>query len=126
MIKLVFEDLVKHLQFNYNYEIIYEFIKLFKNDLTNIKLRLLDSTHLKSNNYYLMAIIPKLTNLKVLKVYKDVESPAFGKNGINFLQKAFNFFTKNGGKLVKYEFGNGINSINLDFMYAKLKQMANL
>lgn len=38
---------------------------------------LIDSTHLKSNNYYLMAILPKLTKLKVLKLYKDYDSPAF-------------------------------------------------
>lgn len=126
MIKLAFEELVKHVQLNYNFEFIYEFVKLFKDDLTCIKLQLLDTTHLKSNNYYLMAIIPKLTKLKILKLYKDPDSLAFGKNGINFLQKAFNFFTKNGGELSKYEFGHGINSLTQDFMYAQLKQMANL
>lgn len=92
MIKLCFEDLIKHLSLNYNFEFIYEFIKLFVDDLTSIKFLLIDSTHLKSNNYYLMAIIPKLKNLKILKLYRDYESPQFGKNGINFLQKAFSFF----------------------------------
>ena len=92
MIKLAFEELVKHVQLNYNFEFIYEFVKLFKDDLTCIKLQLLDTTHLKSNNYYLMAIIPKLTKLKILKLYKDPDSLAFGKNGINFLQKALKGF----------------------------------
>lgn len=71
MIKLCFEDLIKHLNLNYNFEFIYEFIKLFMDDLTSVKFLLLDSIHLKSNNYYLMAIIPKLKNLKTLKLYRD-------------------------------------------------------
>ena len=71
MIKLVFEELLKDLCLNYNFEIIYEFIKLFQADISVVKFMLIDTTHLKSNNYYLMGIIPKLVNLKVLKFYKE-------------------------------------------------------
>ena len=59
------------LEYNQNFEIIYEFIKLFENDLTCIKINILDKTSLKSNHYWLMAIIPKLTKLKALKIYMD-------------------------------------------------------
>lgn len=62
---------------NFNFEFIYEFIKLFEDDLTCIKMLLLDTTHLKSNNFYLLGIIPKLKKLKVLKLYKDYTSPNF-------------------------------------------------
>lgn len=126
MIKLVFEDLLKDLCLNYNFELIYEFIKLFQADISVIKFMLIDTTHLKSNNYYLMAIIPKLLSLKVLKFYKESSTYSFGSNGVKFLQKALTLFNKNGGSLLKYEFGHNINSISEDFIYAQLKQMPKL
>ena len=70
-VKLVFEFLMNDLEYNYNFEIIYEFIKVFVDDLTCIKINILDKTSLKSNHYWLMAIIPKLTKLKTLKIYMD-------------------------------------------------------
>lgn len=100
-------------------------MKLFADELESVKVNLLDTVHLKSNNYYLMSIIPKLKNLRVLKVYKQL-SYAFGKNGVNFLQKALNYLTKNGGSIKKFEFGHGIDSINEDFFFGYLKQMPEL
>ena len=70
-VKLVFEFLMNDLEYNYNFEIIYEFIKVFVEDLTCIKINILDKTSLKSNHYWLMAIIPKLTKLKTIKIYMD-------------------------------------------------------
>lgn len=73
MIKLTFEELVKHVAMNYNFELIYEFIKVFEQELETVKILLVDSTHLKSNNYYLLAIIPKLKALKIAKFYRNFD-----------------------------------------------------
>lgn len=93
MIKLVFEELVKNVALNYNFEFIYEFLKLFVSDLEAIKWPLIDTSHLKSNNYYLMAIIPKLVHLKIVKFYQDTNQP-LSANGVNFLKKALSYFNK--------------------------------
>jgi hypothetical protein len=60
------------------------------NDLTSVKFNIIDKTALKSNHYWLMAIIPKLTHLKVLKLFMDNDSinnnqNKFDSNGYKFL-----------------------------------------
>lgn len=69
-VKLVFENLVNDLFLSHDFEMIYEFIKEFVKDLTSVKLRVQDKTSLKSNHYWLMAIIPKLKSVKSLSIYK--------------------------------------------------------
>lgn len=70
-LKLVLEMIIADLHFNLNFGLIYEFIKAFGDEIETLKLPIIDKTSLKSNHYWLMAIIPKLKNLKNLKIYKD-------------------------------------------------------
>lgn len=63
--------LITDLPFNLNFQFIFEFIKAFGDEIETLKLCIIDKTSLKSNHYWLMAIIPKLKNLKNLKIYKD-------------------------------------------------------
>ena len=64
MIKLTFEYMLTDLEHNQNFELIYEYIKTFGDHLESINFRIIDKTSLKSNHYWLMAIIPKLKKLK--------------------------------------------------------------
>ena len=97
-LKLVFEFLLRDLQFNKDFEMIYEFIKTFGSELTNINFKVIDKSSLKSNHYWLMAIIPKLTNLKSFSFFKD-NNIGLGADSFKFLVKAFTYFQKNGGSL---------------------------
>ena len=63
-IKLVFEKLLDDFEYNKNFEIVFEFIKTYGDLIENLSVKLIDKTGLKSNHYWLMAIIPKLKNLK--------------------------------------------------------------
>ena len=81
-------------------------------------------TNLKSNHYWLMAIIPKLTSLKSLKLYIN-EAVSFGKDGHNYLTKAFNYFHKNGGKLEKFQMSNFTDWSGVE-MYSYLKSLPDL
>ena len=60
---------------------------------------------LKSNHYWLMALIPKLPGLKTLKIYQN-ELQSFGEDGHKFLNKALSYFQKNEGQLQKVEMRN--------------------
>lgn len=71
LLKHTFELIVNDLQHHHNFELIYEFIKVFGDDLENIKLRVFNKAALKSNHYWMMVVISKLQQLKVLKFYKD-------------------------------------------------------
>ena len=53
----------------HDFEMIYEFIKEFGKELTSLKLRVINKTSLKSNHYWLMAIIPKLKSMHALTIY---------------------------------------------------------
>ena len=60
MIKLAFEQLVKDLSLSQDFEMIFEFIKSFGSEIETVLLSVINKAALKSNNYWLMAIIPKL------------------------------------------------------------------
>ena len=71
MIKLAFEQLIEDLSLNQNFELIYEFIKTFGEHLETINIRITDKKSLKSNHYWLMAIIPKLKSLKNIRLIES-------------------------------------------------------
>lgn len=101
MIKLAFEYMLRDLGLNQNFELIYEYIKTFGEHLESINFRIIDKTSLKSNHYWLMAIIPKLTKLKQFTIIAENDQPAT-QDMFKFLSKAFSYYQKNGGKLTKY------------------------
>jgi hypothetical protein len=63
-IKLAFEFITFDLFYNMNFEIIYEFINMFGDELDSVIIKVIDKKHLKSNHYWLMAILSKLKSLK--------------------------------------------------------------
>jgi len=68
-IKLAFEYIQRDLQYNKDFEMLYEYIKTFEKELTCIKLKFIDKSSLKSNHYWLMALIPKLKSPNNLMLY---------------------------------------------------------
>ncbi len=68
--------------------------------IQTLRLKILDKQNFKSNNYYLMALIGKMKNLKIVKFHKD-SLVNLGVDGFKFLQKGFKYFQENGGSLEK-------------------------
>lgn len=69
-IKLAFEFIMRDLELNKDFEIIYEYIKTFTKELTSVKIKIIDKTGFKSGHYWLLSIISKLLSLKTLKLYQ--------------------------------------------------------
>lgn len=71
-----------------------EFIKTFEAELTCVKLRYLNKTHLKSNHYWIMAILPKLKHLHSLIIYNsgEIGYPSVSEDFYKFMKKAFAYF----------------------------------
>lgn len=125
-LKLAFEQLIQDLDLTHNFEMIYEFIKEFQADLKTLKLRIVDKTSLKSNHYWLMAILPKLKSLKHLTLYRGIETFSIGKDFYKFLVKAFSYFKDNGCSLESLTMAhlqshNG--KIEQDYLYSVLKSI---
>jgi len=91
-LKLAFEKILFDLQYNLNFEIIYEFIKAFGDELDSVVIKMINKTKLKSNHYWLMGVIPKLTNLKTLILSNNNNRYVFNEDGFNFLQKGLTYF----------------------------------
>jgi len=75
MIKLAFEYILTDLELNQNFELVYEYIKAYGEHLESVNFRIIDKTSLKSNHYWLMAIIPKLTKLKQFRLIAENDKP---------------------------------------------------
>ena len=56
-LKLAFEKILQDLHYNFNFEFIYEFINAFGEELDSIVIKVIKKTSLKSNHYWLMAIL---------------------------------------------------------------------
>ena len=101
---------------------VYEFIKVFAEDLHNLKFKVISKTSLKSNHYWLMAIIPKLTHLKHLTIYshvnKDMNVP---QDFWKFLEKAMKYFAANKLSLDSFSLVDVQNQNRKDFLYSILK-----
>lgn len=124
-VKLVFEFLQRDLQYNHDFEILYEYIKTFGTELTSVKMKIIDKMSLKSNHYWILALIPKLKSLKSLKMYQN-EANTFGNDGYKFMQKAFRYFQKNGGLIENFQVSNVIAYQYTDNLYPILKCIPNL
>jgi hypothetical protein len=105
-LKLFFEQLIDDLDLTHNFEMIYEFIKVFGPELKTLKLKMIDKKSLKSNHYWIMAILPKLKQLKHLIIYRGVEKQQAYPDFFKFLVKAFDYFKTNGGSLDSFTMTN--------------------
>jgi len=112
VVKLALEQIIMDIQHNQSFELAFEFIKLFGGEIENLKVKIIDKTSLKSNHYWLLALIPKLKALKTLKLYNDAQGISFDKNGFKFLSKALAYLQKNGGSLSKLQLNQVVNHGN--------------
>jgi hypothetical protein len=59
--------------------------------ITSLRIKIIDKRFLKSNHYWIMALVGRMSNLKTLKIHKD-SLVNFGPDGFRFLQKGFKYF----------------------------------
>ncbi len=90
--------------------------------IQTLRLKILDKTNFKSNNYYLMAVIGRMNNLKVLKIHKD-NMITLGVDGFKFMQKGFE---KSQGSLLKLQINNILGMNSEDNLYGCLKSVPEL
>lgn len=54
-----------------DFKLFYKYVNTLGDEITRITLPVIDKTHIKSNHYWIMALLSKLNNLKVLKIFKS-------------------------------------------------------
>ncbi len=90
-----------------------------------MRIKILDKQHFKSNNYYLMVLVGRMKNLRVLKFHKD-SLVSLGVDGFKYLQKGFSYFSENGGALEKLQINNILGQNSDEYLYAMLKCLPDL
>lgn len=102
-VKLAFEDMLDHFSELCDFKILYKYINACNSHLESVVVPILDKTKFKSNNYWIMALVGRLSHVTTFK-FKKEQNMYFGADGFKFLQKGFSYFNKDQGKLKKLEF----------------------
>ena len=91
-----------------------------------LRVKVIDKAKLKSNHYWIMALVGRMTNLKVLKLHKD-SLVSLGADGFKFLQKGLKYFQESGGSLVKLQVSSHlIGNASDEYLQPSLKCLPDL
>lgn len=99
----------------------YQYIHQLGPQIETLRIPVINKTKLKSNNYWLMALVSKMPALKVLKFHKIPGGKVLGTDGYKFLLKGLNYLKENGRELKKVEFNNLLGSSSTEHLYPMLK-----
>jgi len=86
----------------------------------------LDKTKMKSNHYWVMVLVSKLANLRVLKLHDRQCNFHVGQDFFKFLLKGLNYMTSQGRQLQKVQISNLKGFSTGEFMYPCLKSHSDL
>jgi len=100
--KLCFEQMIANLGLTCDFKLMYKYIQQLGPEIEVLRIPTIDKTKLKSNQYWIMALVSKMVNLKIVKLHKPHGGSALGKDGWKFLNKGFTYMKENGRELIKF------------------------
>ena len=110
-----------------DFEVFYDYINKLGNSLEVLKVVSLDKTKLKSNHYWIMVLLTKLTKLRVVKFCGNPRNIALGPDLFKFMIKGMNYMAKEGRQLEKFQMNKILGYCeNQDNLYPFLKPNTNL
>jgi hypothetical protein len=104
-----------------DFKLMYEFINKLGSQIPVLRIETIDKTKLKSNQYWIMALVSKMPAIKVLKLHKPLGGKALGKDGYKFLLKGLNYMKDNGRMLDKIQFNAMLGAESVEYLYPILK-----
>ena len=120
--KLCFEQMIENLPLTEDFKLMYDYINKLGSSIEVLRISQIDKRALKSNSYWLMAIVAKMPALKMIKL--NYKRNPFGAEGWKFFLKGMNYMHQNGRELQKFEM-NHCDCIG-EPLYAVLKLHPNL
>lgn len=92
-----------------------------------LRVKSINKTKLKSNHYWIMVLLTKLTKLRVLK-FEGNSTVHLGLDFFKFVIKGMNYMAKDGRQLEKFQMNNllGLTGFASDNLYPCLKPNSNL
>mmetsp|Transcript_5833 Transcript_5833/g.7885 ORF Transcript_5833/g.7885 Transcript_5833/m.7885 type:complete len:130 (-) Transcript_5833:1941-2330(-) len=105
-----------------DFKVFYDFVNKIGSQQQVLRARIIKKTALKSNHYWIMVLLSKLTNLRVLKIHGQAQAYA-SIDFFKFVQKGMNYMAKEGRGLQKICMNNmlGKTVSSDDYLYPCLK-----
>jgi len=125
--KLCFEQMLDEFDKLLDFTVFYEYINKLAGSIEVLRVRMLNKEKIKSNHYWIMVILTKLTKLRVLKLQGN-HNVHTNVDFFKFLLKGMNYMAKEGRQLDKicvYKL-LGFTGSSGDFLYPCLKPNTNL
>jgi len=111
-----------------DFTLFYDYVNKLGPQIEVLSITSLGKTKLKSNHYWIMVLLTKLTKLRVLK-FKGGNPVHLGPDFFKFITKGMNYMAKDGRQLEKFQMNNliGDQKCNTsDNLYPCLKPNTNL
>lgn len=119
--KLCFEQMLANLAVTCDFKLMYEYIDKLGGEISVLRVETIDKTKLKSNQYWIMALVSKMPSLKVLKLHKPAGGKPLGKDGYKFLLKGLTYMKENGRQLEKIQMNALLGAESAEYLYPCLK-----
>jgi hypothetical protein len=75
-----------------DFKLLYKYINTLGSEIPVLRVNMVKKTQLKSNNYWIMALVGKMPALEVLKFHnRSTGSVSFGNDGWKYLSKGMNY-----------------------------------
>lgn len=125
--KLCFEFMLTNFDKLLNFEVFYDYVNKLGDSIEVLRVRTLNKTKLKSNHYWVMVLMTKLTKLRVLKLHGN-QVCHVGPDFFKFLLKGMNYMQKEGRQLEKIQMSKllGTSGSPGDNLFPCLKPHQNL
>ncbi len=112
--------MLDNLMITCNFPLMYDYINKLGSEISVLRLSIIEKTKLKSNHYWLMAVLGKMSALKVLKLHLP-QNVKFGGEGFKFLLKGFNYMHENNRLLDKIYFNRILGANSEEYLYPCIK-----
>lgn len=118
--------MIENLPVTCDFKMMYDYINKLGPLIPVLRIPIIDKTKLKSNHYWIMALVGKMPNVETLKIHRPHNGKSLGLDGWKFLQKGFNYMKQNGRSLKKLCFNNVLANECGEYMYPCLKSLEDL
>lgn len=120
--KICFEFMLHNFDKFLDFSVFYEYVNKLGDSLEVLRIRGINKTKLKSNHYWIMVLMTKLTKLRVVKLHGN-ESVNLGPDFFKFLLKGMNYMAKEGRQLEKLQINKmlGLNANPADNLFPCMK-----
>ena len=123
--KLCFEQMLEHFLITLDFKLFYKFISVLGPEISVLRIPALDKTKLKSNHYWLMALLGRMPSLKAVKFHRNNENVK--TDYFKFMQKGMAYMQKEGRELQMMQFDDMLcKQRSAELFYGVLKHHPNL